>query len=102
MLKFSEEEDRQLLALVARIGLNWKQIGQSMRVVRSEFQIKNRYYRKVKPLLRQQREQQQSALPPEPPLYNIDQYLSQSLSPLPPGPALPCPEPNPQDGFFNS
>ena len=27
VLKFTEEEDRQLVTLVTRIGLNWKQIG---------------------------------------------------------------------------
>lgn len=27
VLKFTEEEDRQLIALVTRIGLNWKEIG---------------------------------------------------------------------------
>lgn len=69
-----------------------------MTVVRSEFQIKNRYYRKVKPLLRMQRQQHQM---PSEHLYNIDQYLAHNeySSPVV---QIPIPESRPEDTFFNS
>ena len=69
-----------------------------MTVVRSEFQIKNRYYRKVKPLLRLQRLQHQM---PSEHLYNIDQYLAHNEYSSPVIPMAPL-EPRPEDGFFNS